>query len=447
MIKNNSKTVASVLLSLACVSVALGEEALRSIRADAVTKPRPLSAAYPAARKGHLPLLTDAPRLDGVMGESEWNDAAVFCGFSTREAFASSATVVRAGRTATHLYAAFHCPLRPGQTELSRTTRRDGDLWQDESIEIFLDPGRTKKTYYVFILNTLGAQLDGKGYETKWNADWDAKVKVGENEWTAEVAIPFSVFGADAPKAGESWGLNFNRNEKSSGQHGSWAHLPGSAHAPQHFGAVTFATAPPLEIMAASVSRPSIGAGEWEFCVVNRGSGAVKADVVVAASAGFSSKAESLEFPLGVSTHILRCSYDREGEGTASLRLKTARGVVDSEQIQWRVVKPIHLRLELCESESFLCEKSLQMRLLTELEALAGLELKIELLQKADAKVLRTSSDVRLPAAECCVRLSVADLPAGEYGVSIQLIDSADKVVGQDSREFVRSAGPFEPKR
>lgn len=76
--------------------------------------------------------------------------------------------------------------------------RRDGSIFEDDCFELMLDPYGERSEYYHFIVNAAGIQYDAKhGYEGRflernWDCDWISATKIGENEWTMEMAIPLS---------------------------------------------------------------------------------------------------------------------------------------------------------------------------------------------------------------------------------------------------------------
>ncbi|OHD66457.1 MAG: hypothetical protein A2096_05020 [Spirochaetes bacterium GWF1_41_5] len=113
-----------------------------------------------------------------------------------------------------NLYIAVIC--MEGQTEkiLAAQTRRDGNIFLDDCIELFLDPKQSCEEYVHIAVNTAGMVYDARHLKTTrgiamvdkdWNADILSKTKIYKDKWTMEIAIPFSVLNS-AP-AGR---MNFN---------------------------------------------------------------------------------------------------------------------------------------------------------------------------------------------------------------------------------------------
>lgn len=138
------------------------------------------------------------------------------------------------------LYVAFRCP---GKSLPSAVTSRDGPVWSDESVEVFLVPEGADLTgteSYHFLVNTANTQTDTKGYSLKWNAQWESKVDRGTDGWTCWLAIPFKSLGVQTPQDGDMWKLNLCRSVKGRGSF-SWSPIiAGDLHRPWDFGRLTF---------------------------------------------------------------------------------------------------------------------------------------------------------------------------------------------------------------
>ena len=143
-----------------------------------------------------------------------------------------------------YLYLAFACAEEEMEGLVtSRCKERDGS-WGDDGIEIFLDPGRTKRSFYQIMINADGIIADikypspGQGNK-KWDSNILVKTRKGKKGWTAEVKIPWADFAADNDITG-IWGINLNRWEprKRTGQ--SWASMIGGFHQLDKFKVVKF---------------------------------------------------------------------------------------------------------------------------------------------------------------------------------------------------------------
>jgi hypothetical protein len=77
---------------------------------------------------------------------------------------------------------------------------RDGAVWEDDEVELFLS-GTGIPEYYQIIINRKGSYLDGKGRDATWQLPIGLEVKTRETAtgWTLEAAIPLRNFSLDAP--------------------------------------------------------------------------------------------------------------------------------------------------------------------------------------------------------------------------------------------------------
>jgi len=216
-----------------------------------------------------VPLTSTPPVLDGRIDAQEWEAAsclAAFTDFLTHDALQTQphAWVMR-DREA--LYLAARLPLGQGDRPVARAAGRDGAVWADDAVEVFLAPDPSGTTYYQFIANSAGGRYDARGQDASWNADWDAKALVAAEGWSVEFRFPFSSLGVAAPKDGDIWGLNVAWDRQGpAARIGTWAPVERSFHEPARFGRAAFVDAAPA-IQVVGPSRSDIltlaFAGVW----------------------------------------------------------------------------------------------------------------------------------------------------------------------------------------
>lgn len=115
----------------------------------------------------------------------------------------------------------------------------DGPVWDDDSMEIFLQPNLADKTYYQFIVNAAGSMYDGKVRDSSWNGNWKAKVEKTASGWQADVTIPLADIGLGGWREGQEIGVNFCRHI---GNRAScWSSPDGSFHNSGAFGRLVLA--------------------------------------------------------------------------------------------------------------------------------------------------------------------------------------------------------------
>jgi len=167
-----------------------------------------------------IPKLAAAPKVDGNVGEGEWAGATAVPAFFDLETHLLSPreTVAFLGYTDDALYIAFLCF---GPTPESEKRPKDGKgIWEDDAVEVLLDPGRTLSRHFQFIGNAEGSVWDSIGDDPSWDAPgWRFATKpLPEGGWGAEFEIPFSSLGVGSPKPGDIWGLNLARDCRAGGR-------------------------------------------------------------------------------------------------------------------------------------------------------------------------------------------------------------------------------------
>ncbi|NPV46427.1 MAG: hypothetical protein HPY69_05695 [Armatimonadetes bacterium] len=117
---------------------------------------------------------------------------------------------------------------------------RDGrDLFQDDVVEVFLDPARDRFHYLQFACNPLGTRFDlqgdAAGSSPEWNGLWEVATQRAADCWLVEMRLPFATLGLDRG-AGQVWGLNICRERPAGPENSSWAPATGAFGTPASFG-------------------------------------------------------------------------------------------------------------------------------------------------------------------------------------------------------------------
>jgi hypothetical protein len=129
-----------------------------------------------------------------------------------------------------YLYAAFYCQ---DPKPFATLKNHDDDIWQEDVVEIFINPSSDKKLYFELQVNPLNAGYDAivlngseHGFEKymvpvkAWNLqEYKHGVKIGREEgldqwWSAEMVIPFRELVTAPnvpPKEGDVWLANLYR--------------------------------------------------------------------------------------------------------------------------------------------------------------------------------------------------------------------------------------------
>ncbi|MBN2133556.1 MAG: hypothetical protein JW741_28910, partial [Sedimentisphaerales bacterium] len=177
------------------------------------------------------------PTVDGALDDSCWSRDAAVTTFVSHTGSRIITEPVQAwlAYDDQNVYVAFRCPHPLGAKLREEATQHDGDTWLDDSIEVFLDPGRRCSDYVQFCVNCRGAIRDSHGTDAAWESGARAAVQRGQTEWTVEIAIPLDSLGIGLD-VGDTWGVNLVWNDRVRGQTATWS--LGGFHAPGRFGAV-----------------------------------------------------------------------------------------------------------------------------------------------------------------------------------------------------------------
>lgn len=206
-------------------------------------------------------------RIDGVLDEPDWQAAEQIHLVSTESgAPPMQPTTLRLLWDDECLYVAFDCVDSDAWATIDR---RDGELWEEEVVEVFIDDDSDGRTYLEYEINPLNALVDlyvlnrtGERDGIQFMLDWNSTgirhaVRVagnprerGENDtgWVAEWAIPWADFTTAPhlpPRNGDTWRANFYRIDRAAqDEYSAWS--PTGAinfHVPARFGTIVFSTA------------------------------------------------------------------------------------------------------------------------------------------------------------------------------------------------------------
>jgi hypothetical protein len=132
-------------------------------------------------------------------------------------------------------------------------TTRNAPLYNEEVVEVFLDPEGDLLAYFEIEVNPLNAVLDlvvrgtrtGLRKEFRWECEGlRTLVKRDARGWIAEISIPFRAIVAEPPAPGAQWRANFCRIDRPRGRDwelSAWSPTGRPRfHTPERFGIVQF---------------------------------------------------------------------------------------------------------------------------------------------------------------------------------------------------------------
>ena len=184
-------------------------------------------------------------KADGVLDDAVWKGARELA--LTKLEFGEAAngkTRVLVAYDQDKLYLAAECSDDPVTLKnlVADATQHDADgIWNDDCVELFIDPTGKRATYYQIIINSKGVTWDGYhdspgSPDSGWEPKYDSTVKVGTDKWVVELAIPLAAFDR-TPERSKTWTFNASRTRTAAGEISFWrAPMDTSSHRPAQFG-------------------------------------------------------------------------------------------------------------------------------------------------------------------------------------------------------------------
>ncbi len=234
--------------------------------------------------------------LDGKLNESYWERSATLDDFRLLERklkpgqpdIPTQKTTAKIFYTKDCIYIGVEC-FEKNIKKVKSIWKNYGDpVWNEDSIEIFLDTNYDRSTYYHLCCNSAGVRnsayygtiVKGTGISQEgflmsstgtkerkvlpdkpWPMSWRVATSKTENSWIAEIAIPFEFLGMkSAPKNYTVWGFNIGR-ERYAGKEefSNWQKLGYGFHEVQYYGRIFFNKAPDFRIKSLKIKCPKIG--------------------------------------------------------------------------------------------------------------------------------------------------------------------------------------------
>jgi len=160
------------------------------------------------------------PIFDGSLDDRVWALAVPFTDFKMAEPKPDNPptekTELRIIYDQDFLYLGIHCydsePARISGQTMAHDAFEDEDV-SDDLVRVLLDPFQDKRNAYIFFVNARGSRSEGLAYgesfSLDWDGIWDARSRILEDGWSAEIKIPFKTISFN-PNL-EHWGLNIER--------------------------------------------------------------------------------------------------------------------------------------------------------------------------------------------------------------------------------------------
>ena len=175
-------------------------------------------------------------KIDGNLDDKDWKNADIISQFKSRfdtSKLAEHQTYMRVVYEPEYFYFAAEMVEPDVKNIETKIFKRDGAVWGDDTIELFLSHPDMGSTYYQFIINSAGTVYDRKGFpgelgDPSFNADIQLKTKILKDRWVVEGRIPTAQLGEKC-FTGQSWKMNVLRVRKPKGKQGVGSTLSGGA--------------------------------------------------------------------------------------------------------------------------------------------------------------------------------------------------------------------------
>jgi len=434
-----------------CVLALAGE----ALTGDFLSAPEVQSRPWPILKNTmatvHMRLFAvrtgQAPAIDGKLDEPQWDKAFSVSTFGLLgfKGYSGRKNAVRLLYDDQAIYIGCTGELGGWHDWLARARARDQGAWEDESFEVFLDPHRTRKTYYHFIVNAVGSIQDGKGWNDRYDPTWRVAVAHTERAYTVEMAIPYEAAEAKPPAKGDVWGINVCRNDKEASKSSSVIPVADSFHDPTRFAEILFGDAPEVYLDSFRFDRIIKGQNVLQFQALGTGLAGLRVRGEVSGPDG-KAVAEARDAPLALSG-FTSFPFTLSQAGTSRLWLDVMRGNETLGRYGFHVMMYEYRLLLLVPGGTDFYRGRSHIRLRFDLRldppALASCALRVAL--TAHGNLLREGRIERLPGPYLSTQMDISALTVGDYTIEAALLDRSDKELGTSRVPLRILEDPFAP--
>ena len=169
-------------------------------------RPIPLNEYLKAVRPTTYVGRTEVPPvLDGRLDDAVWKQPVTISGFREMHlAEPSVETEAWLSYDDDNLYVGMRCHEPDLDKLIIQGDTRDGNVFIDDSIEIFLSPVVGDAKYYQFAANSTGVVFDAQAFDNSFNSGFAVGTGREPAAWTIEAAIPWKDVGVSMPDAAET---------------------------------------------------------------------------------------------------------------------------------------------------------------------------------------------------------------------------------------------------
>jgi len=124
---------------------------------------------------------------------------------------------------------------------VANSTEPGPNVWQDDCVELFLDPDRDRREPLQLVVNCIGVPQDNLGGGAKAAGEiWTAAAGREEGTWTVEMRVPWGRLGVGLPREGDLWGFNVARERRAQPELSEWSCTYANFHRADRYGDLVF---------------------------------------------------------------------------------------------------------------------------------------------------------------------------------------------------------------
>jgi len=412
--------------------------------------------------------ISSPPKLDGRLDDDCWKSARWNSGFlrhTDPEKPAERDTRFALACDDRFLYVGAEMSEPEPARLIASAQTRDGEVYRDDCVQIFLDPDRADQDYFCFTVNSLGTLRDGKNVVVDWDSDARAAAHRSGSSWSLELAVPLGDLELTSPSTQKPWGANVARVRRagSAPELSTFAPVRGAFHQPASFVPLEVPVrllAPYVWQISAPFEEPvSLVDGEPTFqarAMAENATGRFRFFLVEAELRGESGRAKGKPLRDGLDDgdkHAIEIRTPTAGlaEGMLVVSLYDAQKPdcllarrqhrVDSayRPITLAMTTPWYKNAIFATQPVERVELSVRSDLPA--EALAGLTLVADV--RAGEKTRAGPVEVEPVQRDTAVSIPAADLPEGDFAVRVALVDGEGRRV-HEATTRLRKLAPQE---
>lgn len=419
------------------------------------------------------------PVIDGKLDEACWNNASessVFHEAGKPETMAPVETSIKILYTEDALYFGIRCD-EPQLDKLKASVMKNNNaalLWGDDTVELFLKPDTVSAgKYFHFMINPLGTYAaeyftGAKVPASLFNGGFQTKTLRGQNYWSLEAVIPFAGLSLDSKTSG-TWAFNVARTRRAGEAVELFTFAPLKVayfHTPEQFASLSMpdidfrqyaweVTPPVLE----SILKENELIKFITLSVTVRNNSAreekLRLEMAVSGNSKFHGDSEfNLKPKSECALKVLSKAFlEKEGEYLVHTKLSNAvsgKVLHTSDHPLFVGFKPEITFIAPGYRDCIFATQNLN-EIIAEIDiASAGIrqdqlkdyKLKVTLQDFNNKKILAAKKMDVLPALRPQITFPATELSVGDYLLTAELLDRADKTVGEASK-LLRKLSPF----